>query len=441
MGFKNMSLGQLVQLLEVGGPKSAKEITEKLRISQPSFSRAVSSMPGILKIGSGRSCKYALKRQDESYPIVKVSEDAQIQPVGEIYLLKPKGAALIPHKSAKDVSPEIYEDIPFYIWDIRPQGFLGKIFVKQNQDLALPEQWQNWKESDLYRSLKTKGDQLSGNLIIGNQSLKNYQLKKSVYIEEEEKSQQYASLADKTLKGAHAGSSAGGEQPKFTTILHNKKFGHRHVIVKFSQPIDSEAGKRWADLLYSEQIALKLLASTDHPATQAEAMEIENRIFLELTRFDRVESAGRKGIISLGAVDDEYVGARANWTSTAIELKQKKMISEKSKNEIIFLNCFGHMIANSDMHFGNLSLYWEPGQKKLQVAPVYDMLPMFYAPVQGNIVDKTFAPPPQSFEQMEVWNSAKALATEFWQRLTKDDRISSEFKKIAQENASILDLS
>ena len=56
---------------------------------------------------------------------------------------------------------------------------------------------------------------------------------------------------------------------------------------------------------------------------------------------------------------------------------------------------FGQLIANEDMHEGNLSFQPAlPGEVGLRLAPVYDMLPMMYAPARGvEIAPREFTPP------------------------------------------------
>ena len=139
-------------------------------------------------------------------------------------------------------------------------------------------------------------------------------------------------------------------------------------------------------------------------------------------------------MLSLGVVDDEYVGERSTWTKTAIRLLELKLIKKQDAEAIVFLDCFGTCIANTDRHFGNLSMFWEFGKSKFSLAPVYDMLPMAYAPAQGNIVEREYRSPVVQFEQLHVWESAKKLGIEFWHNLSNDDRVSNKFKEISRTN-------
>lgn len=431
MAAKLERIERISQMLREG-PILARETAELMEVSQPTISRLLSRIPNLLPIGDGPKRQYALSRGSEIYPIVKVTKEGEIIPVGEIHLIEPSGAALIPAKNS-GMQAEIYEDVPFFIWDIRPQGYLGRIFISQNEDLKLPERWEDWKKADLYRTLNSRGDDLVGNLVIGNESLSKLQQRKHSIVLATDRKSRYPQLAEQTLQGTHIGSSAGGEQPKFTTLIQDKK-NYEHVIVKFSPPIDSEAGIRWADLLYAEDIALKTLQAAGYSAASSSVLESENRVFLEVKRFDRVGIDGRKGVISIGAIDDEYLGSRRDWSLSSEKLREKKLITEKDKSAAIFLDCFGIHIANTDRHFGNLSFYWEPGKKQLELAPVYDMLPMFYAPSQGNVVNKTYKMQPAAYNQLSAWKDANNLAIEYWEKVHSDERISETFKSIASDN-------
>ena len=59
------------------------------------------------------------------------------------------------------------------------------------------------------------------------------------------------------------------------------------------------------------------------------------RRFLASPRFDRVDGAGRRGVLSLGALDDEYFGKRATpWGTAAGRLKAARMLSSADDEQI-----------------------------------------------------------------------------------------------------------
>ena len=92
---------------------------------------------------------------------------------------------------------------------------------------------------------------------------------------------------------------------------------------------------------------------------------------------------------------------------------------------------FGQLIANTDMHDGNLS--FRPG---LELAPVYDMLPMGYAPVRGvELPIKDFVPPLPLPAETDAWLAAARAAGHFWDAAGGDARISKDFRAICTQNA------
>jgi hypothetical protein len=53
-----------------------------------------------------------------------------------------------------------------------------------------------------------------------------------------------SALAAAATAGRVAGSSADGEQPKFSTLIHDAAGAVRHVLVKFSPPRGTPFGER-----------------------------------------------------------------------------------------------------------------------------------------------------------------------------------------------------
>ena len=90
------------------------------------------------------------------------------------------------------------------------------------------------------------------------------------------------------------------------------------------------------------------------------------------------------------------------------------------------------------MHAGNLS--FRPDATRWTLAPVYDMLPMMYAPLAGGeIPPRPFNPPVPLPAQQTVWLEACRAAIAFWRRAGGDERISPPFRAVAIGNAEALD--
>jgi hypothetical protein len=189
------------------------------------------------------------------------------------------------------------------------------------------------------------------------------------------------------------GQARGCEQPKFTTRVLQPDGVRRAVIVKFSPTGTDAAARRWRDLLSAEHAALSLLRELGVPAAHSRLLDAGGRLFLEVERFDRCGDLGRRGLLSLAALDDHYVGRRRSWTDTADHLVQAGLISQDEARLTRLLDTFGALIANTDRHLGNLSLFADNFAHSL--APAYDMLPMAYRPTdQGEVRAVEFRPPP-----------------------------------------------
>lgn len=59
-------------------------------------------------------------------------------------------------------------------------------------------------------------------------------------------------------------------------------------------------------------------------------------------------------------------------------LCEQQLVTHQSVAQTEVIWAFGRLIANSDMHAGNLSFYLS--EPPFALTPVYDMLPMAYAP-------------------------------------------------------------
>jgi hypothetical protein len=67
------------------------------------------------------------------------------------------------------------------------------------------------------------------------------------------------------------------------------------------------------------------------------------------------------------------------------------------------------------------------------------MLPMLWAPgPQGELMVRTFSPPPPVPAAAEAWREMLPLAQEFWNRVIADQRISREFAATARQAVELL---
>nr|WP_279576227.1 HipA domain-containing protein [Thiomicrorhabdus marina] len=221
------------------------------------------------------------------------------------------------------------------------------------------------------------------------------------------------------------GSSIAGEQPKFT--VYNDA---HHLIVKYS-PLLSEknpVAQRHRDLLICEHLALESLREAGIPAAKS-SLFMDDRVYLEIARFDRIGEFGRKGMVSLRALDAEYVGKNSNWVEIAQSLLSQKIISQQSFEQVEIAYAFGQLIANTDMHLGNFSFYMD-GINIGEATPIYDMLPMAYMPRQGELMNPEWQTPRFIPVSENARNIAQEIAERFWESVGKQSDISDEFKEL-----------
>lgn len=317
----------------------------------------------------------------------------------------------------------LYDGLPYFLDDMRPQGFIGRQIARDlnAQSETFPPDPRNWTTEQIGRYLVANGDDLPGNLKIGRMALDRVRRPPL-----KSRREDYPELADKAIEGETPGSSAGGEQAKFTTYSRERK---THVIVKFSPKGDSALTRRWRDILISEYVASEVLHENDIPAAELEIFEVEGRLFLESRRFDRVGEYGRLPLFSMQAIDNEFSGVGSGWLKVAKRLSELKLISWQHYYDIAVYWGFGRLINNTDMHLGNISFSIDGSGFSL--APVYDMCAMGFAP------KSTGEAPPLSFNMPEIDEPlrfietavpiVKGMALSFWRKLEENNLTSYDF--------------
>lgn len=413
-----------------GGIATSAELQARLGVSQPTVSRALAPLlqaGTVRKVGAARSQRYVLLRSipgvGSEVPVMRVDSSGRIGPFGRILPLLGGGIWV---DEADGVS-ELHAGLPWFLSDMRPQGFMGRTFAHAHPELQLGADPRHWSDDDVLKAMALVGDDLPGNLIVGEAALQRFYTLPA-RASRVASPRDYAELAEQAMRGTLPGSSAGGEQPKFCTQV-----GGRHVIVKFSSAGSSEVDQRTRDLLVCEHLALQTLAAAGLPAARTQIHSVANRTFLEAERFDRTPQ-GRIGMVSLLVYDAQYIGEMDNWAATAQRMAARGLLTAQDAADLCLLEAYGILIANSDRHYGNISLLLDDDDWRL--SPTYDMLPMLYAPVNGELVVRDFSARPlqPSAATLAGWPRARALAQVFWQAAAADGRISASFQAIAQHN-------
>jgi serine/threonine protein kinase HipA of HipAB toxin-antitoxin module len=195
--------------------------------------------------------------------------------------------------------------------------------------------------------------------------------------------------------------------------------------------VSTEVGQRWSDLLIAEHVALQVLSTSGISTARSEIHQYEGVTFLQLDRFDRVGLNGRVGVTSLLAIDTTQYGTLDNWIASATRLRRDKRIDAQTLETVRLVYTFGGLIANTDRHFGNLAMF-DRYDGEFRLAPVYDMLPMLFAPQNEQITPRVFEPADPTAETMDAYRHARALGEQYWGLLSTDSRVSAAFRKIAK---------
>ncbi|MFO8026081.1 MAG: type II toxin-antitoxin system HipA family toxin YjjJ [Opitutales bacterium] len=453
------SSGQdLLSYLQINGPTPSSVLVSHFGISRPTLSRRVQELGDrIVSIGHARATQLAARHEDVSgaIPLYSVLENGQVARTGQLtpiragshtqWRLTSKNA--LSALCSDEFKDGLYPGWPWFLEDLRPTGFLGRAFGKRMARLfQIREKPEIWSDLELLTTLTGFGANLQGNFILGDgralEDFQNHKVKAADgYYANNAPQISYSEFAQRALsEDEEYGSSAGGEQPKFTTMVcDTPEQTPRAVIVKFSPRITTPVGRRWADLLHAEHIANEVLRKAAIATARTRIFQFEERVFLESERFDRVGATGRRGLISLRALDAAYIGqGGGSWADCARKLHAAKWITAEDRDRMVQLRCFGELIANADMHFGNLSFFL-PNEAPYPLAPVYDMLPMHFRPSgTGEVVERSFEPKLPKPEDQAAWLEMHLLALNYWQQVQQCPDISTDFQKIAGQAITAL---
>jgi len=407
----------LIHSLLAKGPASARQLIDLVGISQPTLSRVIARMgTEIVRIGAARSIQYALRDAARGFaevPVYRVTAEGQIRRLGVLVPVRPDGIVML-----QDDGATLHSDgLPWWVQDMRPAGFLGRAYaISFATELGLPVSINEWSDAHAMRALIHHGDDLVGNLLLGDIARDHFvQSPPLVPIADAD----YPVLAEAVERGEVAGSSAGGEQPKFVA------YNGRHVMVKFTAQDDNTVTERWRDLLLAEDFAGRVLNAAGMPAVESRIVDIGTRRFLEVERFDRVGPLGRRAVHSLTSLDSEFVGdAISPWPVLATRLATSRVITTEAADVAMLLYAFGGLIGNTDMHNGNLSFVSDHG-RPYEIAPSYDMLPMAFRPGNGgNLPDSLNPANLQSCITPATWQQALGLAETYLDKMREDGRFT-----------------
>jgi len=418
-----------LRLRLAGGPQPARVLMDSLGLSQPTLSRRLAALGAqVVRLGAARSIQYALRdtlRGLPDIPVYRVDTAGLLSRLGLLVPVRPDGFVMHTEAGGTLYSP----GLPWWLLDMRPQGYLGRAYVaRHGAALGLPARLGDWSDTHALQALLVHGHDAVGNLLLGDAARSQFLATVAgAPVSMAGKPATYVRLAREAAQGESPGSSAGGEQPKLTAWATTAG-GPRHVLVKFSEAEPGPVPQRWRDMLLAEHLALQTLAEAGVAAARTEVLDAGTQRFLEVQRFDRVGPLGRRGIVSLAAMDAEFVGAGpVPWPVVVQRLADAGHVQAEAVQGAALLWAFGTLMGNTDMHGGNLSFMTEGGSP-WALAPAYDMSPMAFAPRSGGgLPDSLGAASLHPAIAPDIWRQADALAARFLARCQAERGFSRRF--------------
>lgn len=404
-----------------------------LEVSQPSVSRTIQSAGDRVvtyRVSGIRTPRYGLLRDLGRVParqtVYRIDCQGVPRDAGTIFLIE-GGESIIQTTSGAYQ----FAGLPPSMTFASPSGFLGRQIAHEVSDsLGVPRSIRDWQDDHRAIYLFAASPHPPGDLIFGDACLR-MALEERRHIDlVVDRPAEYPRRTHGVTMAA-AGSSAGGEQPKFLCETEE----HGHVIVKYAR-----AGSRAAHLLVMEQLALQAVEAAGIPAATTDVVRSGDMVFLEVQRFDRVGRHGRIGMLSAGALDDEVFGKRDSWSAFAQRCVEARYIDESQADIIHLLAAVSELIGNTDTHFENIALLLDAEGQPASVAPAYDLLPMMYGSVGGGI-----DPPLRPIEpklghvggRMRIWRQAHLVAQDFWGRAANAEALPPEFRELARVNGTV----
>jgi len=198
--------------------------------------------------------------------------------------------------------------------------------------------------------------------------------------------------------------------------------------------------QRWRDLLLAEHLALSTLRQAGVSAATSAVIDHEGQRFLEVQRFDRVGALGRQALVSLSALDAEFVGAAHQpWPLVVKQLATQGVVTREAAQACEVLWAFGVLMGNTDMHGGNLSFVSEHG-RPFHMAPAYDMTPMAFAPSSsGKLPRSVPAATLHASVRNDHWRQAQGMAQSYLAVLQTCKEFSADFQVCVNALAAHLD--
>lgn len=429
-------------LLLQGSDLSAAQLRAATGKSQSSISLALLGLGSeVQKLGAARSTRYALTQDIMGLPACQALRlrraDGDSHNVGTLAFLK---SGRLHVRGPGGLEFLTAGRLPWFLTPLQPQGFLGRELARLRPDFpADPDAWS--LAQILYMAVNHQSDPPGAfELGVAAGQLPVVQAPQALAL----RLVFYDELTANIHTRLPAGSSAGGEQPKFTSLVPvgDNPPGLEHCIVKFTPPRGTPFGERWHALLQLEHLANEVLRAHGMAAAQTRLLHSSQRTYLESVRFDRIGLAGKRHVVPASALHDEFVRQpRRHWVASCEALAAQGLLPADDLRSVALCYLFGQYIGNTDMHFGNLSFFVDDvACPRLALTPVYDMLPMMWRPNihSGMLELDPVRPQPQPAGYGAEAALAREWAIGYWDCAGELPGLSAAMRRACGHNAQRL---
>lgn len=311
-------------------------------------------------------------------------------------------------------------DLPWALQDIAPEGFLAAWFAQWYPELGLPTDRARWTAIHLLTAITRRGHDLPGDLVVGEESWERYQHRFGSGLPPGPTRalarDAYAAFID-ALHGPRHHSSVGGQRPKFTLRLADDA----GLLVKMTPPLHTPPGRRWGDLLRMEAHCAAVLRAAGLAAVESTYVELADRGYLEVERFDRLPGGGRRGVYTLYWLGAACYQEIDNPVAVVRSLVDDGHLPPEALSTVRLAHAFSAAVGNTDAHQGNYGIVLDD-DGAASLAPLYDITAMALAPRYDELPDATLKPrtPPEDA-------AVAALLADLVARVKADDGLSPEF--------------
>lgn len=428
----------VLNYLQQRGASKSTDLQLALQSSQATVSRLLAALSDqLVTLGAGRATRYAIAQPvgnaGSQQPLWRVQEDGQVQRIGLLSFLARNQI----HVEAKGVDllfePTGAQELPWFLSPLRAQGFLGRLHAEHLAAMGLSSSIEHWDTHAILVAAMHTHD-APGSLLLGDAPQGGTGA--TPCLPDDKTGAVLDALCADIARTLPAGSSAGGEQPKFLAVTQDGD----PVLVKFSPPLGTPFGDRWSDLLHAEALSSAVLQRHGQAAAACKVITTLKRTYLLVKRFDRVGSTGRQHVAALGAVHAAFVpGPYVNWVATCEALVRQGRLPASDARAAAFMLAFGRLIGNTDMHSGNASFrvkgesLADIASGRFELTPAYDMLPMRWKPNPlVELADYTPFTPDTSL----AGTQAQPAAADYWESLARLEAVSPALRAVAAAMAS-----